>query len=130
MENKSKETLKEYLEKIEIIDKALKIDSKNSEALSGKAFCLNEIGRYQEALVVINEALKIDPNTINKKIETAILYNIAQKNSENSFNIFAMFFGGIPILFGIYGLITNGEQWFSYLLIFGGAFVWWWLAKQ
>lgn len=45
------------------------------------------------------------------------------------FDPFAMIFGGVPILMGIYGLITNGEQWFSYFLIFGGAWVWWWWIR-
>jgi membrane-bound ClpP family serine protease len=52
------------------------------------------------------------------------------ENSSEPFNLFIpMLLGGIPILLGIYGLVVGAEQWFSYLLIIGGIWLWWWLAK-
>lgn len=47
---------------IEWFDRAIKVDSKNAYAHSAKASELTALGRFDEALVAVNQALQLDPD--------------------------------------------------------------------
>src|SRR6476619_1021467 len=51
-----------FLDALKYFDKALTIDSKNTEALNDKADALRKLGNNTEALKYYDKALEIDPN--------------------------------------------------------------------
>lgn len=54
-----------YLEAIDFYDKALQVDEKSIVALTNKAQALIRLGRYQDALVIFNEAHSLNPDFRN-----------------------------------------------------------------
>jgi tetratricopeptide (TPR) repeat protein len=52
--------LKKFDKSFTLCDKALKLDSKNVDILDKKGLSLHNLGRYQEALAVFDQALELD----------------------------------------------------------------------
>ncbi|MFW9818609.1 MAG: tetratricopeptide repeat protein [Candidatus Thorarchaeota archaeon] len=53
--------MNKYVEALNVIDKGLKLDSKNVEGLTIKGIALSKLGEFDKALRYLDEALKIDP---------------------------------------------------------------------
>jgi tetratricopeptide (TPR) repeat protein len=57
--------LSRYQEAIECSDKALEIDSNDTDVLDGKGYTLVNLGKYEEAIEYFDKTLKIDPNYVD-----------------------------------------------------------------
>lgn len=53
-----------YVEAVEILDKALRIDPRNEVLLECKGLSLSYLGKFEEALGVCDEMLKLDPENV------------------------------------------------------------------
>jgi tetratricopeptide (TPR) repeat protein len=66
--------LSQYEESINCYNKAIEIDSKNAEALSGKGKALLELGLYNESVNLLDRAIKIDPYNADSWKNQGIAY--------------------------------------------------------
>ena len=69
-------------EALDTFDTALKIDSKNSQALCNKANVLVALGRHDDAIRVYNRALQVEPKDVEILNNIGIVYAGQKKHKK------------------------------------------------